>query len=63
MRVRVNSENRGGNGCDEEWAESVDDVDAVLPKMGFANKRRSHPHSGLSADRESGVIVRVNVVF
>ena len=61
--MRVNSENRGGNGGNEEWAESVNDVDAVLPKMRLTNEGGGHPHSGLSADRESGVIVRVYVVF
>ena len=61
--VRVESENGSGDGGNEEWPESVHDVDAVFPKMGLANKRRGEPHPSLPTDGEGGVIVWVNVVF
>ena len=60
--MRVHIEYRRGNRGDEERAESIDDVDAVVPQMRFAHKRRGKPYARLTADGKGCLVVWMDVV-
>ena len=63
MGVGIDTKDGRCNSVDEKWPESVNDVDAVLPQMGFADECCRKADSRFPADGEGGIIVWVDVVL
>ena len=59
MRIGVGQSR--SDGSDEERSMSVEDMNAILPEMNFSHEgwRKQHPH--ITADREGGAVVGMNV--
>ena len=63
MDVGIHTKDGCCDGVDEEWSESVNDVDSVFPQMGFADESFREADSGFPADGEGSVVVWVDVVL
>ena len=50
MCVRVHPDDGCCNGRDKERTVSVDDMDAIIPQMGFADEGGTKARPGLAAD-------------
>ena len=62
MGVRIDTKDCSGDGRNEQRAESVDDMDAVLPQVRLPDECRREAHARLTAYGKGGVIVWMNVV-